>query len=343
MILSKHSSLLDAFHRCFWAIQEYFISKGFQFVVNAHDKVALMAGARAGLPRKRKRVQTTHVGSLPRPDWLLPILRGEERPPPDYKAKLLEATVDLLWTPEKLWFGPPQSHRNSSESAESHGLRGPKVMPGTLMVPTPWFRRLFAWNEIQDIHLSLSWGRNYAETVGCRFGRDQRWRNGAKSLCHLSSATTVRLGWEPPRNLGEMESCRPAVLDGWLLVDGPWSGSICIAGIAIFGTLGTLGRFAKNLLLGRLVAPIETWDQLSQGLTLTEKTEVSAASCSGFLADISWERFFVMFDELCPLSPLKGAVATWVEWGFQDAFQGWVPSVLRDSYSTWCGRVWSAN
>ena len=211
MILSKHSSLLDAFHRCFWAIQEYFISKGFQFVVNAHDKVALMAGARAGLPRKRKRVQTTHVGSLPRPDWLLPILRGEERPPPDYKAKLLEATVDLLWTPEKLWFGPPQNHRNSSESAESHGLRGPRVMPGTLMVPTPWFRRLFAWNEIQDIHLSLSWGRNYAETVGCRFGRDQRWRNGAKSLCHLSSATTVRLGWEPPRNLGEMESCRPAM------------------------------------------------------------------------------------------------------------------------------------
>lgn len=75
---------------------EYFISKGFQFVVNAHDKVALMAGARAGLPRKRKRVQTTHVGSLPRPDWLLPILRGEERPPPDYKAKLLEATVEIM-------------------------------------------------------------------------------------------------------------------------------------------------------------------------------------------------------------------------------------------------------
>lgn len=75
---------------------EYFISKGFQFVVNAHDKVALMAGARAGLPRKRHRVQTTHVGSLPSPDWLLPILRGEERPPENYEAKLLDATVEIM-------------------------------------------------------------------------------------------------------------------------------------------------------------------------------------------------------------------------------------------------------
>ena len=43
---------------------------------------------------------------------------------------------------------------------------------------------------------------------------------------------------------------------------------------------------ALDLLLGRFVGPIDvTWDQLSQGLMLTEKTAELAASCSGHLAD----------------------------------------------------------
>mmetsp|Transcript_13232 Transcript_13232/g.35564 ORF Transcript_13232/g.35564 Transcript_13232/m.35564 type:complete len:939 (+) Transcript_13232:75-2891(+) len=75
---------------------EYYIAKGFQFVVCAHDKVALMAGAKASLPQARKRVRTTHVGSLPRPDWLVPIVRGEQAPPPDYAKRLHEATVEVM-------------------------------------------------------------------------------------------------------------------------------------------------------------------------------------------------------------------------------------------------------
>eukprot|EP00929_Paragymnodinium_shiwhaense_P123867 TRINITY_DN9826_c0_g1_i1.p1 TRINITY_DN9826_c0_g1~~TRINITY_DN9826_c0_g1_i1.p1 ORF type:complete len:684 (-),score=188.32 TRINITY_DN9826_c0_g1_i1:375-2426(-) len=43
-----------------------------------------------------KRVLTTHVGSLPRPDWLVPIVRGEQAPPADYAEKLLEATVEIM-------------------------------------------------------------------------------------------------------------------------------------------------------------------------------------------------------------------------------------------------------
>ena len=171
--------------------------------------------------------------------------------------------------------------------------------------------------------------------------------DGEMGRSHYATSALQRLSGLDGSLQGISERWSPPVL--------PWDGWMTIGGWALMGMIhlhswhsnfwgqGPWG-LAKNLLLGRFAAPIDvTWDQLSQGLTLTEKTEVSAASCSGFLADISWERFLVMFDELCPLSPLKGAVATWVEWGFQDAFQGWVPSVLRYSHSTWCGRVWSAN
>lgn len=41
-------------------------------------------------------VLTTHVGSLPRPAWLVPIVRGEQPPPADYEKKLHEATVDVM-------------------------------------------------------------------------------------------------------------------------------------------------------------------------------------------------------------------------------------------------------
>eukprot|EP00929_Paragymnodinium_shiwhaense_P078975 TRINITY_DN409_c0_g1_i2.p1 TRINITY_DN409_c0_g1~~TRINITY_DN409_c0_g1_i2.p1 ORF type:complete len:399 (-),score=122.52 TRINITY_DN409_c0_g1_i2:474-1670(-) len=41
-------------------------------------------------------VLTTHVGSLPRPAWLVPIVRGEQEPPADYDKKLHEATVEVL-------------------------------------------------------------------------------------------------------------------------------------------------------------------------------------------------------------------------------------------------------
>lgn len=36
------------------------------------------------------------MGSLPRPQWLVPILRGEEAPPPDYEERLHKATVDVM-------------------------------------------------------------------------------------------------------------------------------------------------------------------------------------------------------------------------------------------------------
>ena len=65
-------------------------------MVNAHDKVALMAGAMAALPRQQQRVRTTHVGGLPRPPWLVPILKGLEAPPADYDERLLEATVEVM-------------------------------------------------------------------------------------------------------------------------------------------------------------------------------------------------------------------------------------------------------
>lgn len=77
------------------SVEEY-IARGFQFVICAHDKVALLAGAKAALPQTKTRVRTTHVGSLPRPDWLVPIVRGEVEPPPDYTQRLFEATVEVM-------------------------------------------------------------------------------------------------------------------------------------------------------------------------------------------------------------------------------------------------------
>ena len=78
-------------------------------MVNAHDKLALMAGAKAALPRKQQRVRTTHVGSLPRPQWLVPILKGEATPPGDYEHRLLEATVEIMQ--KQLDVGPaPRSY-----------------------------------------------------------------------------------------------------------------------------------------------------------------------------------------------------------------------------------------
>jgi len=38
----------------------------------------------------------THVGSLPRPAWMVPIVRGDEEPPADYAEKLHEATMAVM-------------------------------------------------------------------------------------------------------------------------------------------------------------------------------------------------------------------------------------------------------
>ncbi|CAJ1339496.1 unnamed protein product [Effrenium voratum] len=46
------------------------------------------------MPRSCKRVKTSHVGALPRPDWL-PI-QGELPQPPDYAKKLHDATVEIM-------------------------------------------------------------------------------------------------------------------------------------------------------------------------------------------------------------------------------------------------------
>merc|ERR1719379_2012406 len=43
-----------------------------------------------------KPVLATHVGSLPRPAWLVPIVRGEQAPPEDYVEKLHQATVEVM-------------------------------------------------------------------------------------------------------------------------------------------------------------------------------------------------------------------------------------------------------
>lgn len=75
---------------------EEYIARGFQFVVACHDKVALLNGAKASMPQVKQRVRTTHVGSLPRPAWLVPIVRGDEAPPADYKEKLHKATVEVM-------------------------------------------------------------------------------------------------------------------------------------------------------------------------------------------------------------------------------------------------------
>jgi 5-methyltetrahydropteroyltriglutamate--homocysteine methyltransferase len=75
---------------------EEYIARGFQFVVACHDKIALLAGAKASLPQVQQRVRTTHVGSLPRPAWLVPIVRGDEAPPADFAQKLHKATVEVM-------------------------------------------------------------------------------------------------------------------------------------------------------------------------------------------------------------------------------------------------------
>merc|ERR1719379_2054231 len=43
-----------------------------------------------------KAVLATHVGSLPRPAWLVPIVRGEQEPPADYAEKLHQATIEVM-------------------------------------------------------------------------------------------------------------------------------------------------------------------------------------------------------------------------------------------------------
>jgi len=72
---------------------------GFDFVVCAHDKILLLNAAKAAVAACRTlptSSRTTHVGSLPRPAWLLPIVKGEVPPPPDYDAKLLDATIEVM-------------------------------------------------------------------------------------------------------------------------------------------------------------------------------------------------------------------------------------------------------
>merc|ERR1719215_578062 len=75
---------------------EQYLARGFQFVVSCHDTVALLAGAKSAFPQVKRRVRTTHVGSLPRPEWLVPIVRGEQTPPPDYEERLHRATIDVM-------------------------------------------------------------------------------------------------------------------------------------------------------------------------------------------------------------------------------------------------------
>mmetsp|Transcript_37243 Transcript_37243/g.89558 ORF Transcript_37243/g.89558 Transcript_37243/m.89558 type:complete len:386 (+) Transcript_37243:69-1226(+) len=41
-------------------------------------------------------IRTTHVGSLPRPTELLPFIRGDQEPGPDYQEKLAAATAELF-------------------------------------------------------------------------------------------------------------------------------------------------------------------------------------------------------------------------------------------------------
>ena len=119
--------------------------------------------------------------------------------------------------------------------------------------------------------------------------------DGEMGRSHYATSALQRLSGLDGSLQGISERWSPPVL--------PWDGWMTIGGWALMGMIhlhswhsnfwgqGPWG-LAKNLLLGRFAAPIDvTWDQLSQGLTLTEKTEVSAASCSGFLADISWEIF----------------------------------------------------
>merc|ERR550514_2339834 len=42
------------------------------------------------------KVRATHVGSLPRPTWLVPIVKGEQTPPEDYVEKLHQATIEVM-------------------------------------------------------------------------------------------------------------------------------------------------------------------------------------------------------------------------------------------------------
>merc|ERR1719277_1739267 len=42
------------------------------------------------------RIATTHVGSLPRPAELLPIIRGEQAPPADFPERLAKETAKVF-------------------------------------------------------------------------------------------------------------------------------------------------------------------------------------------------------------------------------------------------------
>jgi len=55
-----------------------------------------LTSAYSGCGKRAEPVQTTHVGSLPRPKWLVPIVRGDEEPPADFAEKLHQATVDVM-------------------------------------------------------------------------------------------------------------------------------------------------------------------------------------------------------------------------------------------------------
>merc|ERR1719313_3220211 len=54
------------------------------------------AKAKASKASKPTKVLATHVGSLPRPTWLVPIVRGEQEPPADYTEKLHQATIEVM-------------------------------------------------------------------------------------------------------------------------------------------------------------------------------------------------------------------------------------------------------
>merc|ERR1719453_996146 len=51
---------------------------------------------KAAKAKTSTKVLSTHVGSLPRPTWLVPIVRGDEAPPAGYVEKLHQATIEVM-------------------------------------------------------------------------------------------------------------------------------------------------------------------------------------------------------------------------------------------------------
>jgi len=60
----------------------------------APKRMAMKATKAKAVPPTK--VLATHVGSLPRPAWLVPIVRGDQAPPEDYVEKLYQATVEVM-------------------------------------------------------------------------------------------------------------------------------------------------------------------------------------------------------------------------------------------------------